>query len=120
MRGANQLFYTQIDHSLPQMNPANVRVTSNAITTLLIDTRGQKDVDDFKKSLVKTKKAAVHAWNAPYHSVRSRIVGAQPKSVNGGHHTLLDPIKDLALLVWINLHMTTGMKHPGYSYVLVN
>jgi hypothetical protein len=102
------------------MDPANVRVTSNAIAALPIDTRGQKAVDDFKKALFKTKKAAAHAWDAPYHSVRSRIAGAQPKSANGGHHTLLDPTEDLALHAWINLHITTGMKHLGCSYLLVN
>ena len=74
MRGANQLFYTQIDDSLPKMDPANVRVTSNAIAALPIDTRVQKAADDFKKGLFKTKKAAADAWDAPYHSVRSRIV----------------------------------------------
>src|SRR4030081_3781173 len=56
------------------MDPANVRVTSNAIAALPIDTRVQKAADDFKKGLFKTKKDAADAWDAPYHSVRSRIV----------------------------------------------
>ena len=102
------------------MDPTNVRVTSTAIAELPVDTRVQKAADDFTKGLFKTKKAAAVAWDAPYHAVRSRLAGAQPRSANGGNNTLLDPTEDLALHAWINLHMATGMRHSGCFDLLVN
>lgn len=73
-----------------------------------IEERTVAAVELYEVGFYRSIKKASDELKVPYYRLRGRLLGAKPRSENGGNHTLLKTEEEESILCWAHRRVTQG------------